>query len=322
MSYSDFERNIPAAQLAKMREREAAMARRDKMCRRWEESERLLGVLRTIPAHTEPLKDEVVSSWYSKVEHRALAMPTGVDRASAYFHKRYPEQAERYGPAFIEKQEKAEGMPALSRATFLNTDLFGAILGGDYGLGHQLVYYRPEAAFYYYDVRVEAFCPVSEAKIQLMASNILVKAAEACSQKVNTRSLLEDFRKPPVLREIVYKARAILEVDRTYFEGEHGKTRLVEGYRLDPTSEPAHRKYVKRAIQALPGARLRLSDVHAWYVEYCQRVHLPTLTPTEAKRSLAEVIEEIHGLGLRHDVADPQTGKHQHGWIGLSCLPV
>jgi len=57
-------------------------------------------------------------------------------------------------------------------------------------------------------------------------------------------------------------------------------------------------QFAKNVMARLPGARIAMSEAHARHVQFCHREHLPVLTPAEAKKSLAEVIEEIHGQGI------------------------
>ena len=301
-----------------MREREAAIARRDDLQARWTESERIQTILRTIQPTTAPITEEIISEWYASLESRSFNSPTGVDAPSSWFHLRFPYQAEVYGPSLLEESHStAGGVTGICRPVYLNTDFFGAVLGGDHGLGQQTVYYPPEATFYFYDIRAKAFCPASEHKMQVLASNYLVKCAESCSGRVDTRPLIQEFRKPHILREITTKAKAIFQADRSFFEGPQGKARYVDGYRINPQDEPAHQLFIK-GIQARPGSRLTVAEAYERYAAFCRRLHVPALASAEFKKTMPQIIEATYGNRLRHDVPDP-TGKHQHGWVGLAC---
>ncbi|TSA33865.1 MAG: hypothetical protein D4R65_07080, partial [Verrucomicrobiaceae bacterium] len=250
MSYNDFERGITSEQLKKQREHEQSMTRRDDMVRKWMESERILGILRPIQAHTEPVNQIIINDWYTTVEKRPFGTVTDVNRPSTWFHTRFPEIAEKFGPAMLEevKDSGPFGMSARCNPVLLNKDFLAAALGGDRGLGHMVIFYPPEKRFYFYDPRVLAFCPATDEKIQLLASNLLVKAAEACSHKVDTRPLVDEFRKPAILRQIVKLAKTILQSENTFFEGEHGKARYIDGKLGQPSDQSTCILFVKNVI--------------------------------------------------------------------------
>ena len=308
-------------QVNKQKQHEAAMARRDDMARKWRESERILGILRPIQPHPEPVNHEIMSDWYTTVEKRSFVTVTDVNRPSEWFHTRFPEIAEKFGPALLEevKDSGPFGISSRCNPVLLNKDFLAAALGGDRGLGHQIAFYPPEKSFYFYDPRVLAFCPATDEKIQLLASNLLVKAAEACSHRVNTRPLLDDFRKPAFLRGIVKLARTILQAENTFFEGEHGKVRYIDGKLVNPSDRSTCHLFVKKVIAGTPGALLPMSDARTKYIEFCRLEQLPEMAPAEFKKSVSKIVEETYSKKLRHDIPD-QSGRHQHGWAGLSCL--
>ena len=92
-----------------------------------------------------------------------------------WFTAKFPEQAQQYGSAFMEgTYTDANGLKRFIPA-YLNEDFFAAILGGDKELGHQVVWYPPEATFYFFDYRVEAFCVTTEEKLKVLLSNYLIR---------------------------------------------------------------------------------------------------------------------------------------------------
>jgi hypothetical protein len=323
MSLRDFEQGKTAEQVNKQKQHEAAMARRDDLARKWMESERILGILRPIQAHPVALNHEIMNDWYSTVEKRSFVTVSGVNRPSEWFHTRYPEIGEQFGPAMLEEVKESDpfGMSSRCNPLLLNKDFLAATLGGDQGLGHQIVFYPPEKCFYFYDPRVLAFCPATDEKIQLLASNLLVKAAEACSHRVNTRPLLDDFRKPAFLRGIVKLARTMLEAENTFFEGEQGMVRYIDGKLVKPSDRSTCHLFVNKVIAGTPGAVLPMSDAHIKYIEFCRFEQLPEMAPAEFKKSVSKIVEETYSKKLRHDIIDV-SGKHHHGWTDLSCLNV
>ena len=321
MSYQEFDRQIPPAIAKKMREQQLATERRIDMQSRWIESERILGLLRQISARPEPVNQGRMTSWFNGVDRHTFRSPENVDSPSIYFSTRFRDQAKRFGPPFLEELQGniIPGASATCVPIVLNSDFFGGCLGGEAALGHKVIYYPSEDTFYFFDPKLEAFFPVSEAKMQLLASNYLLMAAQACSRKVNSRVLIEDFRKPSVLREITTKAKSLLEAAKSFFVGPNGYVRYIDGRRVDPTEEPAHRQFVQEVIASLPGAAMTISDMSLRYTEFCRLEGLPALTPPEFKRVVPDLIVEFFNVRLRHDIPD-LNGRHQHGWMGLSFV--
>ena len=302
-------------------EQQAATERTQNMFARWKELERILGILRPISPHPEAITSDRMSAWYAAAARHEFTMPTRCTTACEWFHVRFPEVAQRYGPAMLELRRRGAvpGAGDVTVPVFPNTDFLGAMLAGEPALGHQIVFTTTENTFYYLDPNEDAYFPVSEPKLQLLASNYLIQAAQACSNSVDSRPLLDDFRKASVLREITTKARSILEADPSFFTGQHGKERIVDGHRINPTDEPAHRLFVKNLVARQPGARIPISALHARYVDFCRECRLPMLAASVFKKTVPDVIEEHFGARLRHDVSD-EFGKQQHGWSGLALL--
>src|ERR1017187_2530259 len=84
---------------------------------------------------------------------------------SEWFSKHFPQQAAMYGCPFIElKQTVGVGMHTIDPLA-INTDFFGAILGGDKKLKHSVVYVENEMQFYYYEPLEKMYRPASEDKL-------------------------------------------------------------------------------------------------------------------------------------------------------------
>lgn len=281
---------------------------------RWRASERILCILRSVmPSHTE-INAEAIERWYREVEGHTWMERSQVESPSLWFHLRFPLQSARFGNAFLE--EKTEY--GQCRPLFCNTDFLGSVLGGEKALGHQVVFVPAENLFYFWDPILQAFCPTTAAKVQLLASNYLIRCAEAFSNKVTMLPLLDDFRRAPVLQGIVNKAKVILSADTSFFSGLQGKVRCIDGHLVKPASEPPHRLFLCEVMARQPGAFLTVTDAFRHYSQFCRTNHLPTLRMVDFKNEVSATIHEAFNLRPRHDIPG-EDGKATHGWRDLAC---
>jgi len=246
----------------------------------------------------------------------------GSDRASdpnKWFAERFPEAVERYGPAFMvgswtDPFQQTHVIPA-----HLNTDFFAGVLGGDPRLGHQVVYHSQEARWYYYDPMVDAFVPTTEAKLELLLSNQLIRCSQACGRLVDVRPLVVTFREPVILNSIIQRAKAMLQAESSFFMGKDGHRRFIDCRYIEPTDEPSYRQFVRKALVARPDGKVTLPDAFHRYYQFCADNQMQPLTRSEFKHLVSEVIREEFNVGLRHDVPG-RSGKQNHGWLGIDCL--
>lgn len=235
-----------------------------------------------------------------------------------WFAERFPVQTLQFGSAFLEVKtsslEKIHCLPL-----YPNEDFFGAILGGDKRIGVEVVYLALEDMFYFYDYRIDAFCPVSEAKLKLLLSNFMIRCAQDSVSYVDVRNLVIAFRKDEVLCSIIKKAKAILEVDQRFFSGENGKRRMIDHIYHEPDAEPSYKLFVYERLSLCAGSILTVPDAYARYNDFCKRGSLPVMIQTQFKRLVTELIEEKLNVGIRHDLVG-SNGRMQHGWSGIKCL--
>jgi hypothetical protein len=126
------------------------------------------------------------------------------------------------------------------------------------------------------------------------------------------------FRQDDVLSGIIQKAKTILVADQTFFEGDTGHKRMVDGKIIDPNQEPAYRTFVRTRIFRQSDSHLAVADAfHAYYL-FCREQGQPPVTRANFKHLAAEVIREEFRMGVRHDLIDDE-GKTQQGWRGLGC---
>jgi hypothetical protein len=237
-----------------------------------------------------------------------------------WFADKFPEQAQQYGAAFLEGTwTDSDGLKRFIPA-YLNEDFFAALLQGDKRLGHHIVYFAPEDTFYFFDYRVDAYCPTTEEKLKLLLSNYLVRCSQECGALVDITNLVVKFRKDDVLESIIAKAKAVLEADRLFFQGNDGQRRYVDGKYIEPNEKPSYQLFVKKTIVREPEGKVTVADAFHRYYEFCKLQGQQPLTRQEFKHLVAEMIREQFNIGLRHDVLT-ESGKQSHGWYGvrLSC---
>ena len=234
-----------------------------------------------------------------------------------WFMDRFPEQAQQYGPAFMEGTwTDADGLKHFIPA-YLNEDFFAAILGGNRELGHQVVWCPQEEMWYFFDYRVEAFCPTTEAKLKLLLSNYLIRCSQNGPPLVDITNLVVTFRQDNVLQRIVEKAKAVLEADRSFFQGKDGQRRFVDGRYIEPTAEPAHERFIKHVIVPEPSGSITVTDCYHKFHRYCRESKLVAPTRSEFQALLSDAIRDAFHISLRHDVPSP-SGKQTNGWRGIT----
>lgn len=330
MSFRLFDQGYTASQIQSMRQPSADDMAWEKECNH-SESERVLNILRKVqarglvPSRTgNKIEGKTNPASMSKRAHDLLcwtpyessAVSEETNRPNKWFAAKFPKQTELYGPAFMEVTLSDADKLDRIIPVYPNNDLFAAILGGDPDLGHQVLWYPPEATFYFFDSKVNAFCPTSEDKLKLLVSNYLIRCSQDCSSLVDGTNLFVRFRQDEVLGRIVTKAKALLEADRSFFDGKDGQRRYVEGRYIEPDEEPAYRTFVKQTVIKEPAGKITVNAAFHRYYEFCRAHDQLPLTRHEFKGLVAEVIREQFNVGLRHDVPG-ETGKASHGWLGV-----
>ena len=234
-----------------------------------------------------------------------------------YFCLKNPEHARRYGPPVLEAVFTESGLKR-SQPIHLNEDFFCGVLGSDRRIGHHLVFYLPDQTFYFYDSRFDYYCRTSEEKVMLLLSQILIHAAEAMESRANVSSLVIELRDEMKLKQIVRRSRAMLAVDESFFEGEHGRKRKVGGHVYDPKQEPPQKLFIREAIVPAPDRVLSLNEAYGGYSEFCRTRGFSSVDRKFFKSLISEMLREEFGVGVRRDLKD-SNGKYIQGWKGIAC---
>ena len=321
MSYKDFEQGIPSSRLQEWKEQEARELLRQEMTSRWQESERILGILRSTGSVTD--STEAVEAWFNGVKKypQAGAIPEqiGFWTPSTWFGSRFPEITVRFGRAFFEETVAAFNGKSVVKPSVINEDFFAAMLGGEKRLGHKMVY-LPGEGFLYQDPKMNAFASTSDQKVEILLSNYLIKCAEDMGRNVDSKLLVNEHRRPSVLAGIVKRARTVLEADPRFFQGINGARRVANGKTIQPAILSSPEDFIHTAFTRSEGSSVVVGEAFQEFLRFCQMGNLTRVEFTEFKRVAKELILEKFQLGLRHDIRTPE-GRQTHGWKHLCLLP-
>ena len=207
----------------------------------------------------------------------------------------------------------------MTTPSVINEDFFAAILEGEKRLGHRIVH-LPAEGFWFKDTKLDAFCPTTDKKVEVLLSNYLLKCAENMGANVASKVLFLDHRRPSVLAGIVQRAKTVLEADPRFFEGANAPKRVSNGRILEPSMPSSPENFIHSTFVPKEGGVVIVSEAYQKFLGYCQRENLTRVEFTEFKRVARELVMEKFQLGLRHDVRTPE-GRQTHGWKHLKLLP-
>jgi len=321
VSYLEFERGISSKQIRHLREQAETQELRQKTESRWRESERILSILRSVgsvPGELNGMED-----WFKEVKVYP-SIPFGFDESllrtpSGWFASKFPDQTYAYGSAFFEDRGAGLQGSLIIRPSVINEDFFAAMLSGERRLGHRVIF-LPGDGFWFKDPRLDAFCPTSDKKVEILLSNYLVKCAENMGGNVESKLLVQDHRRGQVLAGIVNRARTVLEADPRFFEGVNAPCRHSHGRILQPALASSPENFIHSAFVPNEGGIVIVSEAYQKFLGYCQMGNLTRVEFTEFKRVAKDLVLEKFQLGLRHDIRTPE-GRQTHGWKHLCLLP-
>jgi hypothetical protein len=170
------------------------------------------------------------------------------------------------------------------RPSVINEDFFAAMLGGERRLGHKVVC-LPGDGFWFKDPRVDAFCPTTDKKVEVLLSNYLVKCAENMRGNVDASLLIKDHRQAEVLSAIVKRARTVLEADPRFFEGLDAPRRFLHGRTVQPALLASPEDFIHHAFVPLQGASVVVSEAYQGFLRHCQMENLVRVTVYRVQES-------------------------------------
>ena len=322
--YKAFELGIPSSVIRDQQQYAEQREHAERVLQQLKETERVLEILRPISPEPRTLdqptiekflrvlkKNTTAATFCDGGQHEVICDPT------EYFAQRFPEQIKNYGPVFFGSPAFMNGREVFI-AESINEDAMAAVLGGDQRLGQQVVFYKPEDLWYYQDYRVVgagAYCPTSEEKMSLLASNWIIRCSQACNP-ISAKAILK-LRTPQNIKSIITTAKTMLEAEKSFFSGKEGKKRMVDGKLINPVDTPLHEIFIKDVIVPEPEGRITLTDCYHKYYRFCRDQGMPAPTRTEFQAILVDAIRSAFNVGLRHDVPGP-NGKQGNGWRGIA----
>lgn len=117
---------------------------------------------------------------------------------------------------------------------------------------------------------------------------------------------------------MIKRAKALLRADQSFFTGEQGNRRLVDGKIVEATAKPCYALFMEKTLVRQRENAFTVTEAFSRYFQFCQVHSFPPLTRAEFRALAAELIREQFQLGLRRDLVD-ESGKQKERWRGLAC---
>ena len=220
---------------------------------------------------------------------------------------------------FVRVLLTAAVMQSCPSSVKINEDFLAAMLSGERRLGHRMVY-LPGDGFWFKDPRLDAFCPTTDKKVEILLSNYLVKCAAGMGGNVDSKFLIKEHRRPQVLAGIVNRAKTLLEAEPSFFEGASAPRRHSQGrLKLQPTSSSSLADVIHRAFVRREGGIVIVSEAYHEFLRYCEMESIARVELSRFKEVAKELVLENFQLGLRHDIRTPLKGDSS---MAGSILPL
>ena len=293
----------------------------------WTRSENILNILRSATSDPFPVEQAAMQAWLDNVRSKGPHPSDQEDFrfrlvANDWLKARFSEEALQFGTPFFTETVLGLHGDQEQKPTVMNEDFFAAMLRGESGIGHRIIY-CPTSGFWFWDTRRSAFCPTSDAKMEVLLSNYLQKCAEACKVSLTAKTILKEYKTPVVLKRIVNRAKVILEAHPNFFEGVRGARRYVDGKYVEPQLEPPIKMFIKSAVTKQDGACMTAAEAYAAYCRHCSETGQLKVSIGEFNSKATELLFELFSVGFRHDIPS-EGGRQTRGWkhLALSAPPV
>lgn len=285
MSYSDFSRGITAREVQYRKEQQTL----DELRARWSRAEQMLQILRSVEFVQTSDKARFVL-WRESAEGKG----DGAIKAAEF-------------PSSI--AEKTFG-PVILPGNVANLELLAASLGHCFSLVHV----PDEGVWYFQDYSVGAFRPTTDAKVALLVSALITRRALEAPEPLRTQ--LIGMR--PLVMEIVTVARHLLAADPTFFSGELGAKRFIDGRLVESMKAPSYTLFAESHVEPMPEAILTMSHAYHRYWTFCQPRLFTPVRRTEFKEKFTNETLTRWGIGMRNDLVVGEKPRICQGWKGLT----
>lgn len=330
MSFADLERPgrfIPTAETLRRQEEQRKLLDEG----RWKRSEEILNILRIRDKASPPLPTpEAKARWWKRVStfDDDSRLPEswssgGNSRSTSckWFEARFPEVARKYGHPFIETTYQSgewNFQQTDHKPDMLNFAFFAAILGGDKGFGHDLIYDGANDIFYFYDPVCEAYRPTTLEKLEALLMYHFAECAKHVTMETEALALNVFPTSQAHLAKAVHVARSLFTVTSSFFHGPNAPRRWFEGKYLEARKPPpdAIVQFADSHLQASPGTVLSLPDSYTAYVAFCGAKDVPPKSRKAFRQGFDMLMRKKFTVGLRRDLKD-ERGKTIEGWNGV-----
>lgn len=199
----------------------------------------------------------------------------------------------------------------------LNYDFFAKALGGRKDLGHSVIYYESECAWYFKDSD-NIFKTTTPEKLANLYRALMMKCTENMPSNVHKLNLVHEWRSDKVAKTVVNRAKNILLAAPSFFSATSSNQR-IRGVELH---ERIAQRFVSELLVCEPGKILMLHDAYAAFCSILKKKELEQVKRSDFKALVTPLIKGEYNVCLRNDlVIDGRSG--QRGWknVNLQSLP-
>ncbi len=297
MSLIDHLQGKSAERVRRENERAVELQRLETYKSLWMEEKRFLEILRPTGERMDHMKNPF-HIWISlRGPQQSIKDPLLPQRQQEEWYDCYPNSLRQHGP------------PLLSNNS-INHDMLASALGES---PFSLRYNPLEELFYYSDYSRElAYRPTTEGRIESAYRAMIWRASETVQQS-SVKPLLALRNES---RRVVSAAKELLAVEASFFMGEHGERRFVDGRYIEPEVVPTYSKFAEEVIVPRKGESLTVTEANDAYGRYCSIKSVPAVHQKAFREGLSREIQSRFGVTQRHDIH--KAGKVAKGWTGIS----
>ena len=240
--------------------------------------------------------------------------PTKPKTPNAWFVQHYPEAYEKCGSPFLEVVEPLDQFTVQVLPISINLDFFASVLGGRRDLGHHVIYYECELAWYFKDSD-QIFRPTTAEKLMNLYRGLLMKCCQDMPQSVHKLNLFHEWRSDKTAKAVVQRAKSILAADSSFFSPTSPHQR-IKGQELQ---ERVARRFVESLLTAEPGKVLLLADAYSVFLRLAKQQNLEPVKRSDFKAMVVPIVQEQFGVRLRNDLRiDERSGVR--GWKNVKMV--